>query len=101
MSSAWVQFRDKVVKSVTKVGEHGVKNIVTDKLQQRGYDPYDAQRISNSLVSKARTGQSYDPNDPDMVEVTGYKSTLGGKKWLIPALIAGVAVVGFALTRKH
>lgn len=100
MSSAWVQFRDKVVKGITKVGEHGVKGVVEDKLQKRGYDPYEAKRISNTLVSKARTGQPYDPNDPDMVEVTGYK-TNRGRSLLIPLVIAGVAIAGFALTRRR
>lgn len=101
MSSAWIQFRDKVAKAASKMGEHSVKGAVSDKLQSRGYDPQEAQRISNSLVNKARTGQSYDPNDPEMFEVTGYKSNIGASGWMMPALIAGAGVLAFSLLRRR
>lgn len=101
MASTWTQFRDSVSRAATRVGEHEVKNAVADKLQSRGYTHNEAARVSNSLVSKARTNQPYDPNDPDMIEVTGYRDNIGAKKWLVPALLAGAGVVALSLLRRR
>lgn len=100
-TNAWANFRNRVINAVTEVGEHGVKTMVAEKLQKQGYDPYEARRVSNTLVNKAQTSQPYDPNDPDMVTVTGYKNNRGMSTTLIAALIAGAGVVLFAVARRR